>query len=84
MNPTCPVYIGLHNVMKHLPSWMFFQKNMYTKCCPSARIKAPFQPHYSLPSVQTPNKLKHAGSCDCPLCYLGKPHTTSPVFSFSL
>ena len=41
MNPTCPGYIRLHCVMKHIPYWMFFQKNVYRKGCPSARLRAP-------------------------------------------
>lgn len=84
MNPACPGYIRLHSVMKHIPSWMFFQKNMYRKCCPSARIQAPCQP----PPLSTlrPN-TQQAEACRpqrlAPCC-LGKPYMTSACSSFSM
>ena len=63
MNPTRPGCIRLHSVMKHTPSWMFFQKNVHRKGCPSARIKAPFQPPWL--STFSPN-TQQAGACRQP------------------
>lgn len=60
MTPTCPGCIQLHTIMKHIPSWTFFQKNMYRKCCLSARIKAPFQS--PLLSTLSPN-IQQAAAC---------------------
>jgi hypothetical protein len=46
--------------MKHIPSWMFFQKNTYTKCCPSAERKTSFWSR-SLSTCGPNTKLRLAG-----------------------
>ena len=53
VNPTCPGYIRLDRVMKHTPSWVFFQKNVHRKGCPSARIRAPSWATPLSTSIQT-------------------------------
>lgn len=81
VNPTCPGYIRLDRVMKHTPSWMFFQKNVYRKGCPSAKIRAPPWATPLSTSIQTPSKLKHVGVPGWALYGLRTPYITPPVFS---
>lgn len=78
MTPTCPGCIQLHGIMKHIPSWTFFQKNTYRKCCLSARIKAPFQS--PLLSTLSPNIQQAAACrqlCPSPCC------SSTPAFRLS-